>query len=144
MGRSLGYRSLRSARLRARPFRAPLRAPCATRRTTSSRRSRSCRQSTEAIGRYRRPTATPTASAMARAQSTRVRSGSVACVTAVHRGAFCLFAIGAEAKEPLGAHWIWKPPQKSGPADRRPGSRVIEADVLPTSPGHGDACGALL
>ena len=51
---------------------------------SSSRRSRSCRQSTETIGRYRRPTA----SAMPRAQSTRVRSGSVACVTAVHRGAY--------------------------------------------------------
>ena len=24
-----------------------------------------------------------------------------------------------------------------------PATRVIEADVLPTSPGHGDACGAL-
>ena len=51
---------------------------------SSSRRSRSCRQSTETIGRYRRPTA----SAMPRAQSTRVRSGSIACVTAVHRGAY--------------------------------------------------------
>ena len=51
---------------------------------SSSRRSRSCRQSTETIGRYRRPTA----SAMPRAQTTRVRSGSIACVTAVHRGAY--------------------------------------------------------
>ena len=51
---------------------------------SSSRRSRSCRQSTETIGRYRRPTA----SAVVLAQSTRVRSGSVACVTAVHRGVY--------------------------------------------------------
>ena len=51
---------------------------------SSSRRSRSCRQSTETVGRYR----LPTASAMPRAQTTRVRSGSIACVTAVHRGAY--------------------------------------------------------
>ena len=96
---------------------------------SSSRRSRSCRQSTETIGRYR----LPTASAMPLAQSTRVRSGSVACVTAVHRGAY--WRREGAARSALKA--------TSEVGTGGPATRIIEADVLPTSPGHGDASGAL-
>ena len=49
-------------------------------RWASSQRSGSCCQSSEFIGRYRRPTA----GAMALAESSRVRSGSAARATAVH------------------------------------------------------------
>ena len=70
---------------------------------------------------------------MPRAQSTRVRSGSVACVTAVHRGAY----IGAEGA----ARSALKATSEVGTGGLA--TRIIEADVLPTSPGHGDASGAL-
>ena len=62
-----------------------------------------------------------------------VRSGSVACVsrrcTAVPIGAEGAARSALKATSEVGT---------GGPA-----TRIIEADVLPTSPGHGDASGAL-
>ena len=90
------YRAVRSLRRpsQARPpdIRATLlHSPCRCRvdlegaasRWASSQRSCSCCQSSEFIGRYRRPTA----GAMALAESSCVRSGSAARATAV--GAWC-------------------------------------------------------
>ena len=70
-------------------IRAPLfHSPCRCRvdsgviadKWASSQRSSSCCQSSELIGRHRRPTACATA----RSDSSRARSGRSACVTAVH------------------------------------------------------------
>ena len=96
---------------------------------SSSRRSRSCRQSTETIGRYRRPTA----SAMPRVHKPPVCEAAASPVsrrcTAVPIGAEGAARSALKATSEVGT---------GGPA-----TRIIEADVLPTSPGHGDASGAL-
>ena len=65
------------------------------------------------------------------------KRASVACVTAVHRGARRLSRVGAEGA----ARSALKATSEVGTGG--PATRVIESDVLPTSPGHGDACGAL-
>ena len=70
---------------------------------------------------------------LARADSSRARSGSSLRVTPVRRGAYgCLKERSERALKATSEVGI------GGSA-----TRVIEADVLPTSPGHGDACGAL-
>ena len=70
---------------------------------------------------------------LAHAESSRERSGSSLRVTPVHRGAYTDASLSARS--------ALKASSEVGTG--RPATRVIEADVLPTSPGHGDACGAL-
>ena len=85
-------------------------------------------QSSEFIGRYRQSTA----SAMAHAESSRARSGIAARATAVH--ARCPPVLEERLESALRA----ASEDKTGEQLTRP----IEADVLPTYPGHGDARGA--